>query len=296
MGNTPSRGSSVSQGGGSHSSSAASYPDSAPANKTSSTPHHVHSSSEGLPPPPRKPKRRESTSFSATLHTNKAKPSATLESAEVPPSSHSSTQSAQESLRSQSIGYPLTPTTSHLQHAGESASHDNMGNQESKPKQQQQHKRVQSSPAKSSPLPKPIDIAAPNDKHAADHVPFEADAPSPTAAKPPSLTESYQLPSAQYSRPPRLPLPIEEELHTPGSPILSPADVAAVEPLDGLPRRSSVLSSTTDADDDLGDLDTVAGGLHPPVPTLIEWREGGEKVYVTGTFAGWDRKFRLHKK
>jgi hypothetical protein len=29
---------------------------------------------------------------------------------------------------------------------------------------------------------------------------------------------------------------------------------------------------------------------------LLEWREGGEKVYVTGTFAGWGKKIRLHHK
>jgi hypothetical protein len=162
-----------------------------------------------------------------------------------------------------------------------------MGKQESKTA----HKRHQSSPARAS-LPKPIDIQGPPTQHA----PSEAEPRSPDAPPAPSLAdESYQLPSAQYSRPPRLPLPIEEELHTPGSPIISPADIS--EPVDPLPRRSSVLSSGTADDDDLGDdLETLEGGPHPPVPTLIEWREEGVSVYVTGTFAGWDRKFRLHKK
>lgn len=116
--------------------------------------------------------------------------------------------------------------------------------------------------------------------------------------------ESYSMNTNALSRPPRLPLPIEEEDYTPGSPIISPADVSGpvgpIEPLEGasgLPRRSSVLSSTTLDDDDLGDdLGSLEGGPHIPVPTLLEWREAGEKVYVTGTFAGWDRKFRLHKK
>ena len=31
------------------------------------------------------------------------------------------------------------------------------------------------------------------------------------------------------------------------------------------------------------------------VPTLFEWTDGGEKIYVTGTFANWNRKYRLHK-
>lgn len=34
----------------------------------------------------------------------------------------------------------------------------------------------------------------------------------------------------------------------------------------------------------------------PTVPVLIEWEGNGEHVYVTGTFAGWNRKFRLHEK
>lgn len=116
--------------------------------------------------------------------------------------------------------------------------------------------------------------------------------------------ESYSMNKSALSRPPRLPLPIEEEDYTPGSPIISPADVSGpvgpIEPLEeivGLPRRSSVLSSTTLDDDDLGDdLGSLEGGPHIPVPTLLEWREAGDKVYVTGTFAGWDRKFRLHTK
>ncbi|KEQ75554.1 hypothetical protein M436DRAFT_10536, partial [Aureobasidium namibiae CBS 147.97] len=101
------------------------------------------------------------------------------------------------------------------------------------------------------------------------------------------------------SRPPRLPLPIEQEDHTPGSPIISavlPDDDP--EPAD-LPRRSSVVSSTVDDDDEEPDgfegYETDAGG--PKVPTLIEWRNAqpGDRVYVTGTFTNWERKFRLHK-
>ncbi|UPX12460.1 galactose metabolism- protein [Ascochyta rabiei] len=55
-----------------------------------------------------------------------------------------------------------------------------------------------------------------------------------------------------------------------------------------------MLSSTTVDDDDLGEefkLPTPGG---PTVPTLIEWEGAGDRVYVTGTFAGWNRKYRLH--
>lgn len=86
----------------------------------------------------------------------------------------------------------------------------------------------------------------------------------------------------------------------PGSPVLSPADLQdAVEPLGhGGPQRSRSMLSGTTVDDEADEMEE--GGLigeaqGPSVPTLIEWRGEGEKVYVTGTFAAWDRKYRLHK-
>ena len=113
--------------------------------------------------------------------------------------------------------------------------------------------------------------------------------------------DSNYVPPSQLNIPPRLPLPIEEEIHTPGSPIITSADLSSAldgDELDGtLPRRTSVLSSTTLDDDELGDelqaypLDET----RTTVPTLIEWKQGGDKVYVTGTFAAWQRKFRLQK-
>ena len=119
----------------------------------------------------------------------------------------------------------------------------------------------------------------------------------------------------QYNNPPRLPLPIGKEIQLPGSPIILPADVSPSigqvgdndvlvdnNRVDGdgegpgiLQRRSSVLSNTT-ADDDDDDMQPLqSSGERAAIPTVIEWRQGGERVYVTGTFAGWDRKFRLQK-
>lgn len=113
--------------------------------------------------------------------------------------------------------------------------------------------------------------------------------------------DSNYVPPSQLNIPPRLPLPIEEEIHAPGSPIITSADLSSAldeDELDStLPRRTSVLSSVTLDDDELGDelqaypLD----GTRTTVPTLVEWKQGGEKVYVTGTFAAWQRKFRLQK-
>ena len=62
-----------------------------------------------------------------------------------------------------------------------------------------------------------------------------------------------------------------------------------------LPNRISTVSNTTLDEEDIGnELQS-----YPPadsrktVPTLIEWKQGGNKVYVTGTFASWSRKFRM---
>ena len=102
--------------------------------------------------------------------------------------------------------------------------------------------------------------------------------------------------------PPRLPLPIEEELHTPGSPIIAPSGIPSdireddIEAL--LPDRNSTVSSTTLDEEEVPD----ELQPYPPidsrktVPTLVEWKQGGNKVYVTGTFASWSRKFRMTRK
>ncbi|KAF2811485.1 AMPKBI-domain-containing protein [Mytilinidion resinicola] len=147
-----------------------------------------------------------------------------------------------------------------------------------------------------APSSKPVDVPAPaNDSHPR----YDTIHSEPAV----SSAEAYYVPpsQSQFSRPPRLPLPIEEEVHTPGSPIISPADFTTpLDPIDVdgiLPRRTSVLSNTTVDDDDVGDGITGLEGEpgQQAVPTLIEWIGEGEKVYVTGTFAAWDKKYRLHR-
>ncbi|KAM0719185.1 hypothetical protein Q7P37_005090 [Cladosporium fusiforme] len=116
----------------------------------------------------------------------------------------------------------------------------------------------------------------------------------------PDSGSPYGLPPSNFSRPPRLPLPIEE-VHTPGSPIITPQDISSPigqADINGLPRRASVLSSTTVDDEDVGDNEAFTAdqaSLAPSVPMPIEWKGPGEKVYVTGTFVQWDRKFKLHR-
>ncbi|XXH00235.1 Enhancer of polycomb-like protein 1 [Hypoxylon texense] len=111
-------------------------------------------------------------------------------------------------------------------------------------------------------------------------------------------SSSIQDMTYNHSRPPRLPLPIEEEIHTPGSPIFPPSDadekaVDDVPPLDdssSIPRRASGLSNATDEEDTE---ELRVDKTRPTIPTRIEWLRGGQKVYVTGTPFQWSRKQRL---
>lgn len=107
------------------------------------------------------------------------------------------------------------------------------------------------------------------------------------------------IPHSNLGLPPRLPLPIGEELHTPGSPIIDALGSLALHEgdVDGvLPRQSSMISNTTIDDDELGDeLRSYPADGGKTVPTWLYWKGGGDRVYVTGTFTGWSRKFRMNK-
>jgi len=110
------------------------------------------------------------------------------------------------------------------------------------------------------------------------------------------------IPHSNLNFPPRLPLPIEEEVHAPGSPVIPSQGLSLSlhdEHVDGpIPRQSSAISNTTLDDDALGDelqpypYEASPRGL---VPTLLEWKQEGDRVYVTGTFAGWSRKYRMNR-
>ena len=113
-------------------------------------------------------------------------------------------------------------------------------------------------------------------------------------------------------RPPRLPLPIADAQvdQIPESPALRPVktgneDVSTLyddEPMSAtaetLRRKDSMLSATTQDEEEVGELqpyavDTTGAKL---VAIPIVWRQGGDKVFVTGTFANWQRKFKLHRR
>lgn len=97
-----------------------------------------------------------------------------------------------------------------------------------------------------------------------------------------------------FPHPPRLPLPIQDQLHTPGSPVISPEDLTHALREDSIimPQRASSLSHTTmDDEEEIDMIDQTNKGM--TVPTIIEWKQPGNKVYITGTFTGWSKKYRM---
>ena len=144
---------------------------------------------------------------------------------------------------------------------------------------------VRDIPSKPVNVPQPSNIESSSSKSYSNSI---------EPSGPPAIQDmSYHL-----TRPPRLPLPIEEEVHTPGSPIIAPTDIEGpvldVEALDSdtLPRRSSAVSNTTVDEEDAEEL--RVDKTKATVPTTFEWQQGGDKVYVTGTIFQWNKKHRLH--
>lgn len=170
------------------------------------------------------------------------------------------------------------------------------------PQEQQEQEQVQEQqhPPEPEPQPEPQPAREPSPTPPVDvPAPPREEADVASLIDPGDASQDYLIPSSQFSRPPRLPLPIEEEVHTPGSPIISPEEIWSPihenEAEGMLPRRSSMLSTTTADDEDLGEEFKGPSTGRPTVPTLIEWEGPGERVYVTGTFAGWNRKYKLHR-
>lgn len=163
---------------------------------------------------------------------------------------------------------------------------------------------------KENPVPVPTPVAnaepsIPMDVPGSTTTKIARDSREESAASkpsPPALTPQY-TPISSMIRPPRLPLAIADEVRAPDSPPLEPAgttdeEISIFDDEEAeLPRKNSTLSSATADDEDVGhELQPYAvdtGGVNV-VPTRIDWKGDGERVYVTGTFAHWDRKFRLH--
>ncbi|KAM5441049.1 galactose metabolism-related protein [Microsporum ferrugineum] len=119
-------------------------------------------------------------------------------------------------------------------------------------------------------------------------------------ASTPRPVNIYYANPSNLTRPPRLPLPIGDAMTAPGSPITS-GSLGAAMAFDKtnleVSSEKSELDPAIDEDDVVQDeLDSIVPtGFNKSVPTTIDWRGGGEKVYVTGTFVNWARKFKLHK-
>ena len=175
---------------------------------------------------------------------------------------------------------------------------------------------VQKVSAHNSPKPKPTATPAkPSDTPSRPVAVPQPTNPAPTSSPPVKDRTIYSTSisdqaagqaadnmSYHLTRPPRLPLPIEEEVHTPGSPILGPTDADARAPLPDLDpletggnlnRPLSALSNTDD-DEDNEELLTEKG--KPVVPTNFTWRgdPSAQKCYVTGTIFQWSRKTKLN--
>jgi hypothetical protein len=272
-------------------------------------------------------RRRESIPALSTVKSQAAPPSASFTNAESHPTSTSTRPPSRGHAQTVAIATStviannLRATQDHFK----STSHNTMGNEQSKgqskekghlprdstppqlepttstpetAQQQPPPPPPPSDPARvPSPQTRPVDVpAAPREEPPTNRPDDPASSIDPADA---SQLE-YVASSAHFSRPPRLPLPIEEENYQPGSPILSSQNYSS--PIDhnevegALPRHSSMLSTTTADDEDLGDEFKGPNTGRPTVPTLIEWEGEGERVYATGTFAGWNRKYRLHRK
>ncbi|KAF2861866.1 carbohydrate-binding module family 48 protein [Piedraia hortae CBS 480.64] len=103
--------------------------------------------------------------------------------------------------------------------------------------------------------------------------------------------------AGRYDRPPRLPLPIADavaDASLPADNDPSPDALSGgIKMESDLHRRTSILSSTTLEDED--EYSMLNQSAAPTVPTTITWKGHADKVYVTGTFVSWDRKFKLHR-
>lgn len=126
----------------------------------------------------------------------------------------------------------------------------------------------------------------------------------PFTSVPPSALphNTYYNASTHLQRPPRMPLPIGDATATPGSPIIGPSDGH----IDSLPQdrlldeqgdTSNIGNVPIDEDELVDELQPyTVSGVGKAIPTVIQWTGPGHKVYVTGTFVNWEKKFRLHRK
>lgn len=62
------------------------------------------------------------------------------------------------------------------------------------------------------------------------------------------------------------------------------------------PGTAHVTSETIESEEAADELQPyTTSGVGKAIPTVIEWSAPAQKVYVTGTFVNWEKKFRLHR-
>ncbi|KAF9884358.1 hypothetical protein FE257_001871 [Aspergillus nanangensis] len=232
----------------------------------------------GVPAPPtsagdKKVTRRPSlNTLSATSKATAVDPSASKETATGHPACENQ-PSVQQRLQSRNV--PDSPSR-HIQDVKRISDH---------------RSRHTSSPDASNPVQVPVS------RTGGRRDPYQPEAPS----APPLNT--YYSASAHLQRPPRLPLPIGDAAATPGSPIIGPEDSSlGSAPSDRIlneqtgQRNSKAGAHAVENDEALNELEPyTSSGVGKPVPTTIEWTAPAEKVYVTGTFVNWEKKYRLHR-
>ncbi|CAF9911673.1 MAG: hypothetical protein HETSPECPRED_000413 [Heterodermia speciosa] len=239
---------------------------------------------------------------------NPSKPAGGPQSPVTSHSSNSSTSHSRKDSRAQgthparggSISHPKSPSPSHIhkhsQSTTSSPSHqrysqdDRMGNEQSKQKWKDKAYEAKTKEKESS---NPVRVPQNRDqkRQKGPDSQFEPSGPP---------RDPNYIPHSNLNFPPRLPLPIEEELHTPGSPILTPGGISSELHDDDmeveLPRQLSALSSTTVDEDEYDDeLPQYPEASQRTVPTTVWWKKPGDKVYVTGTFTSWSRKYRMNR-
>ncbi|RAK79729.1 putative Snf1 kinase complex beta-subunit Gal83 [Aspergillus fijiensis CBS 313.89] len=118
--------------------------------------------------------------------------------------------------------------------------------------------------------------------------------PMAPSGAPPNV---YYSASVHLQRPPRMPLPIGDATtvgREDGYMESLPVDQLLDEHIEQ--RHPSQGSTTVEDDEILDELQPFTpSGVGRAVPTTIEWTGPGDKVYVTGTFVNWEKKFRLHR-
>lgn len=231
--------------------------------------------------------RRVSIQALAGSKATAADPSASKESATGHSVSHNNQPPIQERLQSRNV-----PETSHR---GVEKPERHRPKRTAQGDRREMEHRFREAPKETSA---PVQVPSAADRAAGRREQH----PQVTASGPPLNT--YYGASAHLQRPPRLPLPIGDTTATPGSPVIAPSEAQAQsvpfgQPIIESPHDTSHLSAASVNDEEAADelRDDNADSLGKSVATKIEWRGApAEKVYVTGTFVNWERKFRLHRK